>query len=184
MAKRERVSEAGFEFRMPVVPAEHIRFIEAQEEGLQIDEHGLEEELQSQVPSYYEVSKRLSVEVSRRDAAKHYLKTVEARVDGDLRREAKAAGDKVTETVIENRRILVDDVIAATQILLDAESRVRDLTTLKEAFTQRSYVLKDLVALYIANYYSGTEAERGERAARSISAETAKRATKERLRRE
>lgn len=177
MAKRERASEAGFEFRMPLVPAEHVRFIEAQEEGLRIDEHALEEELQSQVPSYYEVSKRLSLEISRRDAAKHYVKTVEARVDGGIRGEAKEAGEKVTETTVENRKILNADVIEATQILMDAESRVRDLTVLKEAFTQRSYVLKDLVALYISNYYSGNEAERGERAAK---ADEVKRATKER----
>lgn len=184
MAKRETVSEAGFEFRMPRVSKEHTSFVEAQESGLQIDEHALEEELQSQAPAYYEVSKRLSLEVSRRDAAKHYLKTVEARVDGEIRKAAKDAGDKVTENIVENKKILDGSVIEATQVLMDAEARVRDLTSLKEAFMQRSYVLKDMVALYIANYYSGTEGERGERSVRAADAANSKRAIKERLRRE
>lgn len=183
MVKRTRVSEAGFEFRMPIVPREHVRFIEEHEYDLKIDENGLEEALQSQVTSYYEVSKQLSLEVSRRDAAKQYLKQIESRVDAEIRRKAKTDGDKITEVVVEARRIASEDVIEATNILLDAESRVRDITALKDAFSQRSYVLKDMVSLWISNYYGGSEDERANKSVRSMNAEATKRATRERTRR-
>lgn len=184
MAKRSRTSGTEFEFRMPTVSKEHVAFIESCEENLQIDEHGLEEALQSQVTSYYEVSKRMSLEISRRDAAKQYLKSVEARVDAQIRRKAKDDGEKITEPGVEARRISDEEVLAATHVLMDAEARVRDITALKEAFSQRSYVLKDMVSLWISNYYGGSEDERANKSVRSMNAEATKRSTRERLRRE
>src|SRR3990172_5573548 len=184
MARRPKVSELGFEFRMPIVSTEHVEFIEEHEDGLQIDEHGLEDALQIQVTSYYAVSKQLSLEVSRRDAAKQYLKSVEARVDSKIRRKAKDDGEKITEPGVEARRISDEEVLAAPPILMDAEARVRDITALKDAYTQRSYVLKDMVSLWISNYYGGSEDERANRTVRNSKAETTKQATRERLRRQ
>lgn len=171
-------------FRMPSTTDGHKEFIEAQEEGLAIDENALEEELQNQVPSYYEVSKRFAEAESRRDAAKHHLKVVEARVDDEIRRLAKEAGEKLTEVALAARLMTDEAVTQANNLYLDASAAYRDLLALKEAFTQRSYMLKELVALWIANYYGGDIEGRASRSVRSVNADNTKRATRERLRRD
>lgn len=171
-------------FRMPRVSEAHREFVEQYEEGLQIDQNALEDALQSQVPSYYEVSKRLSEAESRRDAAKHYLKTVEARVDDEIRRKAKEDGEKITEGAVAARLLVDEAVTEANNLYMDASAQYRDLVALKEAYSQRSYMLKELISLWIANYYSGDIDDRASRSVRNARADTTKRATRDRLRRE
>lgn len=143
------------------VTAETIS-IEQLEKGLLIDEHALDDELIRHPHLFYLVSKRLTLLVSRRDAKKQELAEVEARVDGDIRETAQKHKDKMTDTAVKQLVKLDDDVVKTTKELLELNRQVGVWTALKEAFQARSYVLKDLVNLYVANYY-GSDGVSGSR---------------------
>ena len=162
-------------------PQEHKK-LERLERGLSIDEHALEEALQQQVDFFYEVSQCLTLQVSRRDAMRQYVAQVEADTDQRLRQEALTGDEKITERDIEARKVLDREVSEARSDLLKFNHSVAEWGNLKDAFGQRSYVLKDMVALYIRNYFGDTVQEASEAALKGGRAEHSKR-TMARMRR-
>jgi len=149
-------------------------FLAEYQNALRIDEHALDEALLDQAPSYYEISKQVALQGSRRDALKQYLKEVEARVDIEIREEAQSAGEKVTEGLVTSRRLIHKDIQRAHRMFARGDRAVQALQALKEAYTQRSYALKELVNLWISNYYENSESEAATRASRDIRARGAK----------
>lgn len=127
------------------------------EGALKIDEYGLDEALSTQPEAFYRVAKSLAMEISRRDAAKQALQDAEA--DAELRVRDQAEDDKKKMVADEVRARVQTDagVRAARDRLFQLAESVGKLSSLKEAFQQRSYALKDLVGLYIANYYTASE---------------------------
>lgn len=144
--------------------------------ALGIDEHALEEALRSQPETFYRVSKALALVISRRDAAKQALSDAEASADLAVRdesreEESRAARDaaksgkdktgaskiKLTEGEVKARVQLDPAVVDARDVFAQLSEEVGKLSALKEAFQQRSYALKDLCGLYIANYYTASE---------------------------
>lgn len=126
---------------------------------LAIDPDSLSECLVEQPDLYYHVSMETAVAVSERDAAKLALDVVEAEIDQHLRRKAADDGEKVTESLIQKRLELASEVIDANNNLLDNRLTADKWLALKESFQQRSFMLRELVALRIA--------ERGDHAAAS-----------------
>lgn len=126
--------------------------------ALRIDQNALDEELERQVLSFYEVSRMLALYTSRRDAAKQMLQTVEAEVDSRLRRKMSKTDKRSTEKELDALRRTDAEVRKANDALLELNAITGQLAVLKEAFQQRSYVLKDLVALFVANYYASSSA--------------------------
>lgn len=163
----------------PERPARERDLIKDLEEGLLIDEHELHAALQMQPDFYYRVSKAYALLLSQRDEAKQTLQVIEAEVDVKLRREALENGDKVTEKEIESRKRIHRDVMAANDDLLTLNHKLGEVLALKEAYQQRSYVLKDLVALYIGNYYSDTTQQTSRNAMREYAGDSARRAMHE-----
>lgn len=131
--------------------------IEELEAGLAIDEHALDEALVCQPDFFYRVAKRLALEISRRDAAKQALQDAEFEAEVAARRAAEEAEKKVTDSAIRAVVQTDDAVRAARDDLMRLSESVGTLSSLKEAFTQRSYAIKDLVNLYVANYYTASE---------------------------
>lgn len=146
------------------------------EDALAIDEHALEEALRDQPETFYRVSKALALVISRRDAAKQALADAEAGADLDVRdesreEESRVARDtvrgkdkptpvskiKLTEGEVKARVQLDPAVVEARGAFARLSEEVGKLTALKEAFQQRSYALKDLCGLFIANYYTASE---------------------------
>jgi len=128
--------------------------IQRLETGLQIDEHALDEALQYQPDLFYRVSARLSHLISERDYAKQELEEIEAEVSVRLRLEAEKEKTKLSVAECEALKTIDSEVVKASRKMLDLQRMVGQYSALKEAFNQRSYALKDLVALHIANYYS------------------------------
>jgi hypothetical protein len=137
----------------PRIPKE-MKLLEELEEGLQIDEHALDEALQSQPDLFYRVSKQLAILTSRRDAAKQGVTLAEADAQARIRRERSKNDEKVTDKAVEADVRRDKEVERAQQEFLTLNSMVGQYGALKEAFQQRSYVLKDLCGLYVANYYA------------------------------
>lgn len=127
------------------------------EAALRIDEYALEEALREQPGLFYRVGAAYAMEVSRRDAAKQALQDQEARESLDVREGARESGEKITEGQVSATVQTAPDVVRARERLLELSESVGRLGALKEAFQQRSYALKDLAGLYVANYYSASE---------------------------
>lgn len=126
------------------------------EEGLRIDEHALDQELVRQPDLFYRVAKYLVLVSSRRDAKKQHVAEVEARVDSELRETAggrQKKEKKPTETEFKNMIRLDPDMLKASGELLSLNRKVGELTALKEALQAKGYALKELVNLYVNNYY-------------------------------
>lgn len=123
------------------------------EQGLRIDKNGLDDALEQQPDLYYRVAKLVSLEMSRRDALKQELEEVEAEVDERVRIEAESAKEKLTETEAKMRVRLDPKLKRVRQDILRANRRVGDLQALEKSFTQRSYAIKELVSLYVSQYF-------------------------------
>ena len=148
--------------------------IEELEEGLPIDEHALDEALLRQPDFLYQVSKRLALQTSRRDSAKQLLTETEARVDAEIRNDAYKADEKITEKEVSSQKILNKEVQTAERQLLNLNLIVGQLNALKEAYQQRSYMLRELTSLYIANYYGDAPTKDAARQMRDADARNAK----------
>ncbi len=121
--------------------------------GLAIDEHGLDQALIMQTELFWRVSRQLAQLISKRDGAKQQLTETEARVDVEVRRKVADAGERTTENDIKARVTLDPSVLEDRDELLNLSLEVGLWSALKESYEQRSYAMKELVALYIGNYW-------------------------------
>lgn len=127
------------------------------EDALRIDEHALEKALCDQPELFYCVSRAYALEISRRDAAKQALQDAEAETDLRIRDQARRDDQKITEGEVR-ATIQIDGRVTQAQAHLARRNEwVAKLGALKEAFQQRSYALKDLAGLYVANYYTASD---------------------------
>jgi hypothetical protein len=124
------------------------------QDNLAIDKSVLDDEVIRQPVLFYTVSEMLVDALAERDAAKEELGSVDADLDGIWRRKlAKDGKTKVTEAMVANHVQLSAEHEKAFATYLTAKTKADRLTALKEAYQARSYMLRDLVALYSANYY-------------------------------
>lgn len=131
--------------------------IEILQKKLQIDEHALEKALKEHPDLVYNVGQMYALSISERDGSKLKLDEIIAEVDSEIREDAAAAEEKVTEKAVEGRVKADDRVKKANQAFLDLKLKADQIGVLKEAYNQRSYALSKLVDLYISNYYSEIE---------------------------
>jgi len=120
---------------------------------IQIDRDSLDDCLIQQPQLYYEVSERLAMAISRRDAQKDEVKVVESEVDELVRQDAAEEEKKITEAGVKAQVAQHKDVIAARKILTRLDTEIARLSALKEAYSQRSHALRELCGLYAANYW-------------------------------
>lgn len=121
---------------------------------LLIDKNNLDGELIEQPQVFFDVSHEFSMAVSRRDKAKEEIARTAAKVSQNIRRNALDKGEKITETAISQLVDLDDSYQETVDEHIELVAKASDAQAMKEAFQQRSYVLKDLVNLYLAQYYS------------------------------
>lgn len=122
-------------------------------EKLKIDKNDLDEELIQQSQLYYEAGSQYAKAASRSAFLKEQLRKVQSEVDLEIRAQAIEAGDKVTETMVYNKSILDPRYKQAFYEYATSCQEVDEMSALKEAFSQRAYLLKDLVALYLNGYF-------------------------------
>lgn len=149
--------------------------LEELEAGLRIDKNALDDALEQYPDLFYRVSKQLTHAISIRDAIKQEVSEIEAEVDADVRADAAEKKDKVTEPEVKMMTRLDPKLIKANRDLRNATTRVNELSALKEAFQQRSYAVKDLVSLYVANYFSDQSGVRSQGSVKDHDAQIARR---------
>lgn len=118
---------------------------------LRIDDDDLDQCLVDQPEYFYQAAQAATEAGAIRDGLELELKELKAQLDGDFRQQAER---KLTETALTNRIITLPKVKDLTRKVLDAKRRAEDAIVLKEAFTQRSYALKDLTAIQLGRMYN------------------------------
>lgn len=129
--------------------------------GLPFDKHALDECLQEQPESFFTVAETLALTISRRDEAKTELANVEAKVDDEIRTDARDEDRKITEKEIDAQKQLHPKVRAAHTKLSDLSLEVGKLYALKEAFVQRLDAMKTMAKLHSENSYATDISIRG-----------------------
>jgi hypothetical protein len=123
---------------------------------LQIDRHALDDALVEQPETFHSVSKAYVYAVSNRDELKDKIRKTDANLYLEIREEAALNKEKLTEAAVQARLEVHESHTAAREAYLESCKQADLWQALKEAFQQRSYVLKDLAGLYISGYYATT----------------------------
>jgi hypothetical protein len=124
------------------------------EAAMAIDENALETMVKRQADLFYDAARQLTLAISKRDAAKRGVKLVEA--ETLLKIKQKATDDEVRLTIPEMEALVVTNrnVIDAYNGLFDLDREVGEWFALKDAYQQRNEALRDMVKLYLSNYYA------------------------------
>jgi hypothetical protein len=123
------------------------------QEQLAIDKSVLDDEVIRQPVLFYSVSEMLTDALAEKDGAKEDLAVVDADVAFKIRKGLSKGTARVTDKVVESHVLTSPEHEKAFTAYLNAKTRADKLTALKDAFQQRSYMLRDLVSLYSANYF-------------------------------
>lgn len=117
---------------------------------LTIDKLDLDSCLVEQPETYWHVSHAVANAIAVRDAAKLDLEEIQAEEDKKLRDAASRSEEKITEAALQQKLRLVKRVQDAQRKFLDTRKEADEWLALKEAFSQRSFMLRELVAITIA----------------------------------
>lgn len=130
--------------------------VESFKKELHIDKNSLDKALETQAAIYFQISEEYALAVSRRDEAYENIKQVDAQLNVSLRKELEDDGKKVTEALVSSAVMQHKDHNAAVENHLQLKLDADILSALKESFHQRSYMLREMIELYIAGYFAET----------------------------
>lgn len=125
---------------------------------LVIDADALSDCLICQPQLYYDVTSEHVRAVADRDAKKLELDEVRAETDRDIRAHYAKSGDKITEAAIQQQIMLDRNVKTLTSEYLGTRDAADQWQALKEAFQQRSFMLRELVALHVSERHDIAQA--------------------------
>jgi hypothetical protein len=128
--------------------------------NLAIDPDDLNRCLEEQSSFYYDVAQEFALCSAERDQIKLERDEAMADLDKQIRAAAAAAQEKVTEDTVKNRVSTSPKVKDLNRRFLDAKAEADAWGVMKEAFQQRSFMLRELVALALAQLYN-LNVERG-----------------------
>jgi hypothetical protein len=127
--------------------------LEELHQGLTIDKLALDDEVIRQPSLFYQVSEQLTLAIAERDAAKEELANTDANLSQRWRKHLSKDGKRATDASVAQLVQTSDEHEKAFTQWLVAKTKADKLLALKDAFQQRSYMLRDLVTLYSANYF-------------------------------
>ena len=135
---------------------EVLDFIADVKGRLPIDKYDLEGECVRQVALYEEVSSLAGMARSAARRAKEALDTQSAKIQFLVRDSPEKFGivGKPTEGSVSNAVARSEQTIASKEYLLDTEERSIALDSLLRTIEQRKSMIRDLVQLFIFQYYS------------------------------
>jgi len=141
---------------------------------LYIDEHNLDQELIKQPVIFNEISQAYAESASIRDQLKYEVEKAYADVSLAVRAEFLEEGRKVTEDLVVQTTLIDEAYVESQTAYLEAKRVCEEWSSLKEAFIQRSFMLRDLVSLYLGGYYSESSIKGGADAAKEVQYEQTK----------
>jgi hypothetical protein len=127
------------------------------EAALRIREDELEQDCEEQAVMFYKAARASADAISRRDWAKQALSELESELDAKIRHDAEVAGDRITEGSIKSQIKLERRYQAAAAEVAKLSIEVGKWAALRESYDHRKEMLKLMVRLYLANYFSDIE---------------------------
>lgn len=124
---------------------------------LLIDKNDLDTEVSRHPSLFFEVGEAYTQAAAERDALKEMLATIDAQLDAMVREELE--GEKFTESMVKSRVQLHPNHAAAFQAHLDAKLLADRLAALKEGFHARTYMLREMSGLFVANYFEAASVQ-------------------------
>ena len=124
------------------------------EKALVIDRNNLDQELIRHADIFYRVAEAYMTAIDKRDTAKDNLGKVDAEIGLKLRKRAETKAEKMTEIKLQSMLQVDTTHTKAVDRYLRAKAEADKFGVLKESFQQKSYMLRSMVDLYTANYYS------------------------------
>jgi|PlaIllAssembly_1097288.scaffolds.fasta_scaffold03219_2 hypothetical protein len=128
--------------------------IEYLKEFLIIDKNHLDEAIEVQAEIFYHVADGTAQAVSERDQIKYELDTLLSDTYLAIRLEATEEGRKITEALLENEVAQDKDVQKLKEKYLEVKANAEKWLALKESFTQRGYMLREMASLYVSGYFA------------------------------
>lgn len=127
---------------------------------LEIDKSSLDSEIERQPMLFYQVCEMYTEAALLRDQAKEELASVDAELDSHHRsRLTKGAEGRVTEGQIKTWVQTDLKHEKAFDAYISAKAKADTLEALKDAFKQRSYMLRELASLYVASYFESSSVQ-------------------------
>lgn len=118
---------------------------------LQIDTDDLDGSLVEQPDLYYHVAEQFALAVANRDTSKLELEEAQAELDEQYRKKALEDDVKITEAALSKKLIATPRIQELERALLATRAEADKWQALKEAFQQRSFMLRELVSIRISN---------------------------------
>lgn len=137
------------------------------EKALPIDRHNLDEEVIRQADLFYAVSKQCSGSEKQAAIARDLYYSVKAECAARVRKELEKQNNRVTKEMVDTALGADPENIEARKVYDEKKHNVTEWQALREAVLQRSFMLKELVQLYVAGYFIESKAENGSRNQRS-----------------
>jgi hypothetical protein len=124
--------------------------LETFRDQLVIDPDDLDSALVEQPDLFYHVAESYVMAVARRDEAKLTMEQATADLDKQFREAALAAEEKLTEAAMSRKLASAPRIQTLERELLALRAEADRWQALKEAYQQRSFMLRELVARSIA----------------------------------
>jgi hypothetical protein len=146
---------------------------------LAIDKDDLDQCLVRQPELYYHVADAYSQAVAERDATKFDIEVAEAEEAQAIRNQAAKNEEKVTESSVKEQLVLSPRLQKLRRTQAAQKEAAEAWMALMDAYKQRSYMLREMVPMYLSRLSTGSVT-----APRQAIAETVRRtAGEERMRR-
>lgn len=146
-------------------------------EALRINKNDLDFELMTQASQFHRAAEQWTLAVSLRDESKDAQKAAYATIDANIRKAIEdEGGKKPPENAIDGQVRTDPAYLLACDNQQKATARAQRWEILKDAWGQRSYMLRDLVQLYCSEYYVKSTIEGDEQRGGELKAETGRKA--------
>lgn len=127
-------------------------------ESLRIDRDDLDTALEEQPELYFHVAQAAATSVAEADAALLDRDQVIAKNSKEIREGFLNSGEKATEARIQEEITLCPEVQRMRRARVAAGEEAGNWQALKDSYHQRSFMLRELVALYIAQRHDSAMA--------------------------
>jgi hypothetical protein len=122
---------------------------------LMIDKDNLDDCVIKQAVLFYDVSENLNKAKERYDQEKYNLSLVESRLLQEVRKKVlrKDVKKKPTEGDLKEQVYLDTEYKEAKEDLLEEKEKVSQWESMRDAYSQRSFMIKEIVKLWESDYY-------------------------------
>lgn len=128
--------------------------LEKGKDYLHIDRGNLDRVIMEQPVLYEKIGRAAAIAKSYSDSCYDNLKRTDAEVSLLLRQDLENEGRRVTESTLQSMVMASEEHKQAFEKSVRARRLSEEVAALRDSFIQRSYMIKELVQLFVSDYFS------------------------------